>query len=472
MTTPLIFTLGFLALFTIGGEIILLLHPLKTAICWKLLTIILLGIFPLTLYNFEQSAGNQRIYMTNIWVGSSETIRGPHKFIWDDIVHKIKLLLIFSYVYSIVLLSRSGRSVPGHPSRASHLARLGGKGGKTINLSSYSTSNNYTLGGDFFNIKNLKPIKRYNSLKGERLQIIRDQKNKTGVYMLINNINGHNYVGSSINLAGRMKNYLNTASLKSKKNSNMPIVKALLKYGQEDFSLWILEYVEPSNLSIRETFYIALIIPYYNVLKQGYSSVGYKHTEETKSLLSELAKNKFHSDKTKSLIAKALVGENNPFYNRNHSTETKIRMIEANSAYPVYVYNSFKELLVVYPSVNTLANLIKSNHPTLVNVIKEGTLFRGEWYLSNIPFNINDIPSITNWTSDECSKLILEMNNNSHIKKAVFVYDLNRNFIAKYDGVMRAQKAININHSAIKRYATVAGTYKGYIFSYERLNKE
>jgi hypothetical protein len=64
------------------------------------------------------------------------------------------------------------------------------------------------------------------------------------------------------------------------------------------------------------------------------------------------------------------------------------------------------------------------------------------------------------------------MNNNSHIKKAVFVYDLNRNFIAKYDGVMRAQKAININHSAIKRYATVAGTYKGYIFSYERLNKE
>ena len=149
MTTPLIFTLGFLALFTIGGEIILLLHPLKTAICWKLLTIILLGIFPLTFYNFEQSAGNQRIYMTNIWVGSSETIRGPHKFIWDDIVHKIKLLLIFSYVYSIVLLSRSGRRVPGHPSRASHLTRLGGKGGKAINLSSYSTSNNYTLGGDF-----------------------------------------------------------------------------------------------------------------------------------------------------------------------------------------------------------------------------------------------------------------------------------------------------------------------------------
>lgn len=51
----------------------------------------------------------------------------------------------------------------------------------------------------------------------------------------------------------------------------------------------------------------------YNVLKEGYSSLGYKHTEETKKLLSELAKNRTHSDKTKGLIARAVTGENNPF---------------------------------------------------------------------------------------------------------------------------------------------------------------
>ena len=116
--------------------------------------------------------------------------------------------------------------------------------------------------------------------------------------------------------------------------------------------------------------------------------------------------------------------------------------------------------------------MIKSNHPTLVNVIKEGTLFRGEWYLSNISFNLKGIPSIANWTSDECSKLVLEMNNNTNIKKAVFVYDTNRNFIAKYDEVTRAQKALNINHSTIKRYAALGETYNGYIFSFERFNKE
>jgi len=76
-------------------------------------------------------------------------------------------------------------------------------------------------------------------------------------------------------------------------------------------------------------------MPYYNVLKQGYSSLGYKHTKDTKELLSQLAKNRVHSEETKSLIARALTGENNPFYNKSYSIESKVRMIEARSSYPV-----------------------------------------------------------------------------------------------------------------------------------------
>jgi len=61
------------------------------------------------------------------------------------------------------------------------------------------------------------------------------------------------------------------------------------------------------------------------------------------------------------------------------------------------------------------------------------------------------------------------MNNNSHIRKAVFVYDLNRNFIGKYEGVMDAQRALKISHCIIKNSAKIDGVYKGYVFSYERL---
>jgi group I intron endonuclease len=76
------------------------------------------------------------------------------------------------------------------------------------------------------------------------MHLLKDQKNKTGVYILVNLVNGHNYVGSSVNLAGRMRNYLNNAFLIEKKNSNMPIVKALLKYGQDNFAVLIVEYTE------------------------------------------------------------------------------------------------------------------------------------------------------------------------------------------------------------------------------------
>ena len=94
-----------------------------------------------------------------------------------------------------------------------------------------------------------------------------------------------------------------------------------------------------------------------------------------------------------------------------------------------------RKLLVIYPSLRTLAKLVNSNHSTIVNHIKNNTLFRGEWYFSNLPFNLTDTPLISNWSSEESNKLNLEIISNSHIKKAVFVYDLNSKFISKFEGV-------------------------------------
>jgi group I intron endonuclease len=174
-----------------------------------------------------------------------------------------------------------------------------------------------------------------------------------------------------------MRNYLNDAFLNKIKNSNMPISKALLKHGQNNFAVLIVEYVNIHELTTRETYFISQFLPYYNVLKQGYSSLGFKHTEATKELLSELGKNRVHSNQTKALLSEASMGENNSFYNKTHSENSKLKMIKANSAHSLYVYNFRKELLVIFPSVNTLAKLIGSNHSTIVNSIKDVKLFRG-----------------------------------------------------------------------------------------------
>lgn len=462
----MLFALGFIFMFTIGGLLNHLALPLKTTICWEVLTIILLEFYMISvkMYNFEQSAGNPQIKL--IILGETlETKRSPlyiikgiysplnQKWSFNGLATSKNPLLNFDLKLKICTYSTDAKQ----PRRLLEVAA-------GANLSAPIQKED--------NTENLVPLIIYDNFEENRVNILKEQKDKSGIYCLINKNNGHAYVGSSINLASRVRNYLNKAFLKSKQNINMPIVKALLKYNPSNFKLLILEYVDLKILTVRETYYITYVLPYYNVLKQGYSSLGYKHTKETKALLSQLAKNRVHTQETKALIARALTGENNPFYNKSHSIESKVRIIEAKSAYPVYIYNSFNELLIIFPSVGTLAKLIKSNYPTIVNAIKEGILFRGEWYFTNIPYNIEDTPLITDWNSKESDELILNINNKSHIRKAVFVYDMNKNFVAKYDGVMEAQRALGISHSTIKNYAKVNGIYKDYIFRYERLNDQ
>lgn len=390
------------------------------------------------MYYFEQSAGNQKI-LNNILVGSSETIRDPH-------------------IYIKYILRRYS------PFNNNHYIYIN----NILNIKRKYSTTKLKINND--NLNNIKPILEYKSLKDDRIKIIKDLKNKSGIYCLINIINNHTYIGSSINIALRMKNYLNKSFLKSINNKNIPINKALLKYEYNNFKLWIIELIPVDKLIIKETYYITKIIPYYNVLKIGYSSLGYKHTEETKLLLRNLRLNKNHSALTKSLISKALIGENNPFYNKNHSIESKIRMIEVKSVYPIYIYDFYLNLLVIYPSISTLCNKIESNNETIKKHIQNNNIFRGNWYISYIPYNIEDKPKIKKWTNEETNKLILEMKNNKHIKKAIFVYDLNKNLINKYEGVTKAQKALNINHSIIKEYAKFNKIYNNYIFSYENIN--
>lgn len=207
--------------------------------------------------------------------------------------------------------------------------------------------------------------------------LLKENNKKAGVYCLVNLVNGHTYIGSSTNLASRMRNYLNNSFLKSINNKNMPISKALLKYGHNNFAVLIIEYVDPNVINIRATHWMTKLLPYYNVLKQGYSSVGYKHTMATRNLLSELAKNKTHSENTKYLIAKALTGENNPMFGKTHTEETKLKMTISKSTSPVYIYNSLRQLLLIYPSVKTLADVIATNSATVVSFITKGALFRG-----------------------------------------------------------------------------------------------
>jgi group I intron endonuclease len=351
----LLFALGFVFMFTIGGLSNHLALPLKITICWDLPLILVLSFYTVIIYYLVQSAGNVWTYLIihplkiisiSILNGTSETTRNPLKsllkkwILWEDIVQINKFLIFISH-YLFNSINTNFKSTIVFNRNYSNLNNEHNNNNNNNNNDNNNNNNN--------NKHKLNPVKIYDNFKEERTNLLSESCDKSGVYYLINNVNGHSYVVSSINISGRMRNYFNVSFLKSRQNINMPIVHALLKYGHSNFSLWILEYVEPEKLALVETRYIIDLFPYYNVLKQGYSSIGYKHTEETKLLLSKLSLNRVHSEETKALISRAVTGENNPFYSKSHSTEAKVIMIEANSLYPVYVYDSYKSLLAIYP---------------------------------------------------------------------------------------------------------------------------
>ena len=66
-------------------------------------------------------------------------------------------------------------------------------------------------------LKEIKSVKIYKNFKENKGQILKENKNKPGIYCLVNVSNGHYYIGSSINLSIRLRNYLNVVFFLTKK---------------------------------------------------------------------------------------------------------------------------------------------------------------------------------------------------------------------------------------------------------------
>lgn len=86
------------------------------------------------------------------------------------------------------------------------------------------------------------PVKSYSNADIQKQEIIKDNKDKIGIYRWTNILTRDFYIGSSKNLSQRFSQYYSYSNLISTKSKNMIIHKALLKYGYSNFSIEILEY--------------------------------------------------------------------------------------------------------------------------------------------------------------------------------------------------------------------------------------
>lgn len=124
----------------------------------------------------------------------------------------------------------------------------------------------------------------------------------SGIYAIVNKINDKMYVGSSVILQQRKGKHL--WDLRNNKHANRYLQFAFNKYKETNFEFKILEVVENiNNLVSREQYWIDFyncVVPNgYNLAPFAISQLGFKHSNQTKALISKIQIGKTASNKTK-----------------------------------------------------------------------------------------------------------------------------------------------------------------------------
>ena len=156
----------------------------------------------------------------------------------------------------------------------------------------------------------------------------------SGVYQITNQVNGHRYIGSSMNLGGRWPDHL--SALRCGHHRNQHLQRAFDKYGEEAFIFEILECVETEGLIEREQYHLDTLNPEYNILPTAGSPLGHYCSLETRRRLSMSLSGERHpnygkhrSQETRRKLSEANSGEQNPNYGKHHSAEAKQKISEA-----------------------------------------------------------------------------------------------------------------------------------------------
>lgn len=233
---------------------------------------------------------------------------------------------------------------------------------------------------------NFLPLTVYFNPDSEKVSIILDNKNKSGIYRWVNLKSGKSYIGSSVNLSRRFTEYYSIGWLTYRTNSSSLICRALLKYGYSGFKLEILEYCASVDVLKREQYYLDLFNPEYNLLKVAGSRLGSKHTEATKDKMRGVRGTMTISperraaliDNIRKFNAKPMEQE------RLEKLRDHISKINAKRALAVEVTDTETGNIVKYESVRQAARELGTTRERLSTMLKNNKLFKGKYRLSTL----------------------------------------------------------------------------------------
>lgn len=310
-----------------------------------------------------------------------------------------------------------------------------------------------------------------------------------GIYIIKNNLNGKCYIGQSIKIRSRIKDHMRNA-----KNGklDLPIYRAINKYGFHNFTIDILESFIPDadmtntdlikQLDQLEIKYIEEYNAYtdgYNCTKGGdFGVLGLKMTEEQKKKVSE---------NSKKLVAPGVFGKRVHLYNfvekyyiyawtiKDAASITKLSRSNigrlCNNTYIHPFCNNFiaaytkEELEDKKSKIPEWLEEYEKNKATLVERHRNGKVYFGNsnWIRGMVSLNKGKKMS-----EEQKEKLRI-----ASTKYLVYQYTLDNILVATYIGMHNAAKSVNTDYKSIQRACNGrAKTCKGYIWKKELMQSD
>lgn len=143
--------------------------------------------------------------------------------------------------------------------------------------------------------------------------------------MLLSIIFRGRLIGSSVNLWARFMDHFGN------NHSNIYLQRALAKYGLGEFTFIVLEFCTPAELLGLEQKYLDLVSDKYNINPTAGSSLGRKHSEESKVKIGIASRGRVFSEETLEKFRERRHSEETleKFRARRHSEEAKNKISEA-----------------------------------------------------------------------------------------------------------------------------------------------
>lgn len=185
----------------------------------------------------------------------------------------------------------------------------------------------------------------------------RDDKDKCGIYLIRNLINGKVYIGKSINIYRRISAHISALNIKSKHHENEHFINAWHKYGRSNFSYTVLEECIFNELKEKELLYIEKYGSLNRTLGYNFrldSGSGMIPLDSTRKKYSEALIRRFSKQEERDKVSKRVkeFWKNNPEIKNQMALNVK----KAKKKFIFYKMDESENILETFSSIEEIVN--------------------------------------------------------------------------------------------------------------------